>query len=124
MNGIIACAQGTLGRDAELRYTQSGQAVLNFSIAVQDAKRPEGAETEWLRVSVWGELAENLNASGNLGKGAECYVEGRMKLNTWAGPDGQQRSGLELSAWRVDLLGAIGRRARKTGPLLPPGRDG
>src|SRR5579884_3315137 len=118
MNGIVACATGTLGRDAELRYTQGGQACLNFSIAVADAKRREGADTEWLKCVCWGERAEELHESGNLGKGAEVYVEGRLKLNTWAGQDGQQRSGLELSAWRVDVLGAIGRRARKTAPLL------
>jgi single-strand DNA-binding protein len=117
LNGIVSCAIGTLGRDAELRYTQQGQAVLNFSIAVADAKRQEGADTEWLRVAVWGERAEELNTAG-LAKGAECYVEGRLKLNTWNGPDGQQRSGLELSAWRVDVLGAIGRRAKRPEPLF------
>ena len=120
MNGIISCAIGTLPRDAELRYTQQGQAVLNFSIAVQDAKRQEGADTEWLKVAVWGERAEQLHEAG-LAKGAECYVEGRLKLNSWHAQDGQQRSGLELSAWRVDVLGAIGRRGRKPEPLFNRG---
>ena len=121
MNGMTACATGTLGRDAEIKYTQQGQAMCSFSIAVTDGKREAGAAAEWLKVTVWGDQAEALNAAGNLGKGAEVYAEGRLKLNEWMGPDGQKRSGLSLSAWRVDVLGAIGRRAKKVSPLIGVG---
>ena len=116
MNGITSCAIGTLGRGPELKYTQGGQAMLSFSIAVNDAKRETNGMTEWLRVTVWGDQAEALNAAGSLGKGAEAYVEGRIKMNEWTGTDGEKRSGLNLSAWRVDVLGAIGRRATKAAP--------
>jgi single-strand DNA-binding protein len=109
VNGITAAALGTLPRDGELKYTQSGQAVLNFSIAVHDAKRGEDAQTEWLKVAVWGDLAERLTPQAL--KGVEVYVEGRIRLNTWQRQDGQQRAGLTLTAWKVDVLGAIGVRA-------------
>jgi single-strand DNA-binding protein len=110
MNGIVSAAQGTLPRDAEMRFTQSGLPMLSFSVAVHDAKRAEGAETEWLKVVVWGELAEQLHAGGALVKGTEVYAEGRLKLDQWTAADGQQRSGLSLSAWKVEPMGQIGRR--------------
>jgi Single-strand binding protein family len=70
VNGIIASAQGTLPRDPELRYTQGGQAVLNFSIAVHDDKRAEGAETEWLRVGVSSDYPESTSCGRDGGSAA------------------------------------------------------
>lgn len=65
---------GNLGRDPELRYTQSGQAVATFSIATTDRWRDkEGANqerTEWHRIVVWGKSAENC--AQYLQKGEEC----------------------------------------------------
>ena len=110
MNGIVAAVHGRLPKDAdELRYTANGQALLGFSLAVNDDKRGETAPTEWLRVAAWGDLAEQL--AERLPKGTEVYVEGRIRLEQWDGQDGQRRSGLKLSAWKVEPLGQIGRRA-------------
>jgi single-strand DNA-binding protein len=116
VNGIIACAIGRLGQDAELRYLQNGTALLTCSLAVQDDRAAEGTPPQWLKVAVFGERAEALGEAAALTKGSEVYVEGRLKLSTWTGPNGEPRSGLELQARRVDVLGAIGRRA--------PRRDG
>jgi single-stranded DNA-binding protein len=69
-------------------------------------------------IAAWGELAERLHADGALEKGAEVHVEGRVRLNTWAGQDGQQRAGLSMNAWRVELLGVAGRRRRPGRPAL------
>jgi len=60
-----------------------------------------------------------------LRKGDEVYCEGSLKLNAWTGQDGQQRSGLNVSARKCELLGAIGRRAPKgktarSAPSTPP----
>ena len=44
-----------------------------------------------------------------LAKGVEVYVEGRLSLNAWTGKDGQPRTGLSVSAWRVEVLGRIGK---------------
>lgn len=108
MNGIQSAAMGYLARDAELRYTANGKVMLTFSLAVDDNKKAEGAETEWLRVVCFGELAEEL--APRLTKGVHCYVEGRCKLNRWEAADGSERCGLELLAWVCQALGQIGKR--------------
>lgn len=91
-----------------MRFTATGQPMLNFSVAVNDAKAAEGV-TEWVRVTAWGDDAERLN--GVLTKGLECYIEGRLRLREWATADGTQRSGLDVSAWKVEPMGQIGRKA-------------
>lgn len=110
MIGIRSAFVGTVGQDAKLRFASQGKAVLNFSVAVSE-NRPggDGAETTWLRVSVWKELAEQL--APRLRKGVAVYVEGKLKLTSWTAADGTERSGLNVSAWLVQPLGQIGRRA-------------
>jgi len=110
VNGVHCAFEGTLGGDAELRRTSAGKMVCNCSVAVSE-NRPggDGAETTWLRVSVWEEQAEAL--APRLKKGTSVYVEGRVKLTTWTGQDGTERHGLNVSAWKVEPLGQIGRRA-------------
>jgi single-strand DNA-binding protein len=109
VNGVIAAVEGYLGQDAELRFTAEGRAVCNFSVAAFDAKRAEDAPTEWIKVTVWGEEAERLAPS--LVKGAEVYCHGRLRLNTWTATSGEQRAGLQLSAYECAIKGAIGRKA-------------
>lgn len=92
--------------------------MLSFSVAVADAKAPAGAEPEWVRCVVWGAEAEQLHVAGALVKGAEVYVEGRARLKEWRGQDGQQRAGVDVSAWTVQPLGAIGRH-RGRAPATP-----
>jgi len=111
MNGIHCALTGRLPADAELKYTSTGKALLNFSLAVDDAKHKEGDATEWVRVTVWEEQAERL--ADRLKKGSEVYVEGRLKLNAWNTADGEQRTGLNVSAGTCEVLGAIGRKAPK-----------
>ena len=71
---------GNLGRDPELRYTPQGDAVCDFSIAVNDRKKDKAGEfqdtTTWFRVTLWRRLAEN--ASKYLTKGKQVYIEGRL----------------------------------------------
>jgi single-stranded DNA-binding protein len=52
---------------------------------------------------------EKARALEGLAKGTELYVEGRLSLNTWTGKDGQQRTGLSVAVWRVEVLGRIGK---------------
>lgn len=120
MNGITAAAQGRLPRDAaELRYTPQGTAFISFSIAVHDDKRADADPTEWLRVTAWGDRAEQLD--GSLTKGREVYVEGRLRMKPWKTSEGIDRPSLELSAWTVQLLGALGRSApKRRGPQSLP----
>ncbi len=112
MNGIHVALVGTLGQDAELRYTGTGKAVLTFSVAVNE-NRPggDGAQTTWVRCTAWEALAER--PAETLKKGCEVYVEGKLRLNIWTAQDGTERTGLAVSVWKVEPLGQIGRKAPK-----------
>jgi single-strand DNA-binding protein len=62
--------------------------------------------TTWVRVVVFGEWATELHPV--LKKGAEVYVEGKLRLESWAGKDGRERTGLSVAGSRVEVLGRIG----------------
>lgn len=121
MNGVIAAAIGRPGRDPDFKYTPNGTALLSFSLAVEDAKKREGDDTQWLRISVWGERAEAL--AKQVKKGGLIYVEGRCKVRQWTASDGATRADLELSAWRCEPLFQHGRRPQDEQPgEIRPGR--
>ena len=97
---------GNLGRDPEMRYTPNGQAVTQFTVAV-NRNYKDGAgewveETEWFRVVAWGPLAERT--AEYLRKGRKVYVEGRLQTRQWEGQDGQKRYTTELVANTVTPL--------------------
>ena len=91
---------GNLGRDPEMRYTPSGQAVTQFTVAVnrnyKDGQGEWQEETEWFRVVAWGPLAERT--AEYLRKGRKVYVEGRLQTRQWEDRDGQKRYTTELIA--------------------------
>ena len=104
---------GNLGRDPEMRYTPSGQAVTNFSVATsrsyQDSSGQQVKETIWFRITVWGKQAENCNQY--LKKGAKVLVEGRLNpdLSTggpriWTRQDGTAAASYEVTALTVRFL--------------------
>jgi single-strand DNA-binding protein len=108
---------GNLGNDPEMRYTPSGQAVTNLSVATNrkwtgnDGQTHE--ETVWFRVSVWGKQAEICNQY--LGKGQRVLCEGRLTVDresggprVWQGQDGKWRASYEMSADTVRFLGTRG----------------
>src|SRR4051794_3884795 len=103
---------GNLGRDPEMRYTPSGQAVTQFTVAVnrnyKDQQGERQEETEWFRVVAWAQQAEF--AAEYLRKGAKVYVEGRIQTRQWEGQDGQKRYTTELVANTIQNLE---RRARE-----------
>ncbi len=107
MDGLACAFTGRLAKDAELRYTSSGTALVNVSVAVDDSKAAEG-QTVWVRVGYFGDDSEDLRS--RLVKGAQIYVEGRLKLNSWTAANGTPRSGLNCTAWRLEVHGQIGRR--------------
>jgi len=98
---------GNLGRDPELRYTQGGQAVANFSLATtenfstRDGQRQE--RTEWHRIVVWGKTAENC--AQYLAKGRSVYIEGRIQTREWEDKEGQKQRTTEVVAQTVQFLG-------------------
>jgi single-strand DNA-binding protein len=104
---------GNLGRDPEMRYTPSGQAVTNFSVAVNDNYTSSSGEkverTIWVRVSTWGKQAEICNQY--LKKGRKVLVEGRLVPdNVTGGPriytkqDGSSAASYEVTASTVRFL--------------------
>ena len=115
---------GNLGRDPELRYTPSGTAVANFSLATTDRfsnKQGERQErTEWHRIVAWGRTAELC--AQYLSKGRSVYVEGRLQTNEWEDKEGQKRRTTEIVAQTVQFLG--GRSAGDAGGGPPPGSGG
>ena len=104
---------GNLGRDPEMRYTPSGQAVTSFSVATNRQYTNNNGETVketiWFRISVWGKMAETCNQY--LKKGSKVLVEGRLTADAatggpriWNGQDGQPRASFEVSASTVRFL--------------------
>ena len=95
---------GRLTRDPETRYVATGNAVLNFSVAV-NRRYLDNKTNEWkeevlfLDVEVWGKLAERL--SETLKKGTPVYVEGRLRADTWENREGQKQTRLRVVAERV-----------------------
>jgi single-strand DNA-binding protein len=97
---------GNLGRDPEMRYTPSGQAVTQFTVATnrrwRDQQDEWQEETEWFRVVVWGQQAERV--AERVRKGNKVYVEGRIQTRQWEDQSGQKRYTTELIANQVTSL--------------------
>jgi single-strand DNA-binding protein len=107
---------GNLGRDPEMRYTPSGQAVTNLSIAVDESYTNNNGErikkTAWFRVATWGKQAENCNQY--LKKGRKVLVEGRLVADEKGNPrtfmrqDGTPGAAFEVNASTVRFLSSRG----------------
>jgi single-strand DNA-binding protein len=110
---------GRLGADPEIRYTNTGTAVANFSLATstnwtnKDGQREE--RTEWHRIVAFGRLGE---ISGEyLNKGKQVYIEGRLQTRSWEDKDGNRRKTTEIVAQQLQMLGA------PSGERLPTDED-
>ena len=101
---------GNLGRDPELRYTASGTAVANFTLAThrtykdRDGNRQE--ETEWHRIVAWARTAEIVNQYCQ--KGKQVYIEGRIQTRQWEDREGQTKYTTEIIVENLQLLGSRG----------------
>ena len=104
---------GNLGRDPEMRYTPSGQAVTNFSVATnRQYTASDGQlvkETTWFRISAWGRLAETCNQY--LKRGSKVLIEGRLNADPQSGgprvytrQDGSSGASFEITADTVRFL--------------------
>ena len=96
---------GNLGKDAETRYTPSGTAVTNFSIATarrtKDSESGEWRdETDWHDVVLW----RGENVSQYLTKGTQVYVEGRLQTRSWEDQNGQKKYRTEVVVNGMDLM--------------------
>jgi single-strand DNA-binding protein len=97
---------GRLGKDPEMRFTPSGRAVTNFTMATDESWMDQGGErqerTEWHRIVVWGKLAETC--AKYLSKGKLVYVEGRIQSRSWDDKDGNKRYITEIIAGGMQIL--------------------
>lgn len=97
---------GRLGRDVDCKYTQSGNAIANLSVATdesytgQDGNRVQ--KTEWHKVIAYGKQAENCERY--LAKGSLVYIEGKLQTRKWQDQQGQDRYVTEIVASRVQFL--------------------
>jgi single-strand DNA-binding protein len=100
---------GNCGRDPEVRYLPSGQAVANVSIATTSRRKDKTTgenveDTQWHRVTFYERLAEI--AGEYVKKGSPIYVEGRLKYGKYTGQDGIERNTVDIVATEMQLLGS------------------
>lgn len=95
---------GNVTKDLELKRTQSGQAVINFNVAVQRNFTNDKGEREadFISVVAWGKIAEN--ASTYLGKGSKVAIEGRIQVRNYEDKDGKKVYIVEIVAEQVQFL--------------------
>jgi len=99
---------GRLTRDAELKYTQTGTAIVKFSLAINRRKKTGDTwsdEANFFDVSMMGKSADSVHKY--LVKGKMVAVQGELRQNRWE-QDGQARSKVEIFAFTLQLLGSSG----------------
>jgi len=100
---------GRLGQDPEMRATASGTQVANLSIATNELgpKDPQTGQrndqTEWHRIILFGQMAENANTY--LKKGSQVYIEGRLQTRKWQDQNGVDRYSTEIVANEMQFIG-------------------
>ena len=103
MSNVFSCT-ATVGRDAEVRYLQSGAAILTVTVA-NNVGFGDKQKTNWIRVNVWGKKAES-KLIDFLKKGQQVFVSGELTVNEYQAKDGTTKSNLELNASIIDLIGS------------------
>ena len=122
---------GNLGKDPEVRYTASGQAVASFSLATSEKFKNKQTneweeKTEWHKITLWGKTAEV--AGEYLAKGRTVFIEGRLQTRKWTDKDGNEKYTTEVVGERMQMLGGKGetgggggaRRAESGGVAADP----
>jgi len=102
---------GNLGRDPEMKYTASGAAIANITVATSESWNDKQTgervdKTEWHRVVAFQRLAEIMGEY--LKKGSQVYIEGKLQTRKWQDQNGQDRWTTEVVANEMQMLGARG----------------
>ena len=113
-----ACLLGRLGRDPDVKFTQGGQAVANFSVAINNKWKDQTTgdpkeHTEWVNVVAWGALAETCGK--HLQKGSQVYVEGPIQTQQYE-REGVMRYFTKVKAFTVQILTWPGNAAEGGAP--------
>ncbi len=106
---------GRLGRDPEVKYTPSGVAVANFSMATSEEWKDKDSgekkeRTEWHRIVAWRRLGEICGEY--LRKGSQIYIEGKLQTRDWEDRDGNKRYTTEIVAQNMQMLDSPAREGR------------
>ncbi|MBL7176642.1 MAG: single-stranded DNA-binding protein [Desulfobacteraceae bacterium] len=106
---------GRLGRDPEVRYTPSGVAVANFSMATSEEWKDKDTgekkeRTEWHRIVAWRRLGEICGEY--LHKGSQIYIEGKLQTRDWEDRDGNKRYTTEIVAQNMQMLDSLAKEGR------------
>jgi single-strand DNA-binding protein len=117
---------GNLGRDAELKYSNSGTPLLEFNLATNEKwnDRSGGMQehTQWFRITLWGKQAETLKQY--LTKGKQVFVDGKLRAREWTDKEGKNRTSLEVRADSIQLLGGRGGAGETGGGAYPQELEG
>jgi single-strand DNA-binding protein len=108
---------GNLGKDPEMRYLPSGEAIANFSVATSETWNDKTSgdkkeQTEWHRVVFFGRTAEVVGQY--VKKGSKIYVEGRLQTRKWQDKEGQDRYTTEV---RGDVMRMLDKRGESSGSM-------
>jgi single-strand DNA-binding protein len=117
---------GNLGQDPEIRYTQNGTAVCNFTLATTETYTPRDGQqreerTEWHRIVAWARLAEICGEY--LAKGKQVYIEGRLQTRSWEDREGNKRTTTEIVATQMQMLGAAPQQGARPASQAHPRED-
>lgn len=114
---------GNVGKDLELRYTQTGSAVGNFSMATSMKYEKNGEkqeQTEWHQIVCWGKLAEICKQY--LSKGMKVYVEGHLKTEKWE-KEGVRSQATKIIAEKILFLSRSEKVDNRQGKLESQGYE-
>ena len=116
---------GHLGKDPEIKYLTSGQAVANFSVATSEEWKDKQTgekrqKTEWHRIVAWGRLGEVCGEY--LHKGKQVYIEGKLQTRSWE-QDGITRYMTEVVAQTMQMLGGGGGLRKGGRPVCDRGAE-
>jgi single-strand DNA-binding protein len=122
---------GNLGKDAEVKVTQSGISVCSFSVAVKSGYGDK-QKTTWANCALFGKRAEG-QLPQYLKKGAQVAISGELTLDEWEGKDGTTQKSIKVNVDDLDLIGGVGsntqtpaqRQPQQQAPAAPAlGDDG
>ena len=111
-----AFISGNIGKEPELKRTQSGMAILRFSVAVNDRTRDKQTGewtdyTNWIDCVMFGNRAESLDSY--LSKGSKVSVEGKLRWSSWDGKDGKKKSKVEVVVDEVEFMSKGGQKQQQ-----------
>ena len=112
---------GAIGADPDVKYTASGSAVVNLSVATNETWKDKNGEVqervEWHRIVMFGKLAEI--AAQYLKKGAQAYFEGKIQTRKWQDKEGVDRYTTEIVANEMQMLGGKSDGGQRQAPAKP-----